>query len=93
MISHDKAQSLISARYDEPLSPADTRDLQEHLASCPTCREFATDADLLINGLRTLPQMPPSPRVSRMVQAGLRDGAAPRGWVSQWLREIGRAHV
>lgn len=86
MISHDRAQSLISARYDELLSPVDTRELQEHLATCAACRQFATETDLLVNGLRTLPQLPPSPQVSRMVRAGIRDGAAPRGWLSKWLR-------
>lgn len=86
MINHDKAQALISARYDELLSPADTRAVQEHLAACATCRQFAAETDLLANGLRTLPQLPPSPRVSRAVRDGIQSGGSPWGWLGHGLR-------
>ena len=90
MLSHDKAQALISARYDQLLTPAETRELQEHLASCAACRQFAAETDYLVNGLRTLPQLPPSPQVSRAVRAAIGDAAgSPWGWLGQALRIAG----
>ena len=86
MIDHGKAQTLISARYDELLSSAETRALQDHLAACPLCRQFAAETDLLVTGLRSLPQLPPSPRVSRMVRDGIERGSSPWGWLGQGLR-------
>jgi hypothetical protein len=89
VISHDRARALISARYDQLLSAAETRDLHEHLATCAACRQFASNTDLLVNGLRTLPQLPPSPRVSRAVRDGIRgstEAPSPSGWLGQALR-------
>ena len=44
MISHDRAQELISARMDAPLTPAEHRELQRHLAACDSCRDFVSQA-------------------------------------------------
>ncbi|HEX5497778.1 MAG TPA: zf-HC2 domain-containing protein, partial [Thermomicrobiales bacterium] len=60
MISHERAQRLLSARLDELLPPADRHVLQEHLAHCPECRAFAREADALARELRALPFLPPS---------------------------------
>ena len=89
MITHDQARALISARYDELLAPPETRALQEHLASCAGCRQFAADTDSLVNSLRTMPQLPPSPRVSRMVREGIQaGGTSPWGWLGATLRVV-----
>ena len=64
MISHEEAQALISARLDGPLDPAANRALLAHLATCPACRQFAEQANVLARGLRDLPHLPPSPTVS-----------------------------
>ena len=64
MISHDRAEELISARLDAPLSAADHQALHTHLATCPTCRAFAAHADALVRGLNVLPTLAPSPVVT-----------------------------
>ncbi|HLL51612.1 MAG TPA: zf-HC2 domain-containing protein, partial [Thermomicrobiales bacterium] len=82
MISHDRAQELISARIDAPLTPADHRELQSHLAACDSCRVFVAQADDLARGLQVLPRLPASPTVSRAVMAAVSTDAS--GW--SWLR-------
>ena len=71
MISHDRAQELISARMDAPLAPAEHRELQRHLATCDSCRDFVGQADELARGLQVLPRLAPSPAVSRAVMAAV----------------------
>ena len=82
MISHDRAQELISARMDAPLPPSEHRELQGHLATCADCRYFATEIDDLARGLHALPVLVPSPQVSRAVMAAIGDEGS--GWA--WLR-------
>lgn len=84
MISHERAQRLLSARLDELLPPADHRALQEHLAQCPACRAFAWQTDSLARELRGLPFLPPSPAVSRAVLSEIRrdgGGFSPLAWL------------
>src|SRR5918995_4655836 len=82
MNSHERAQELISARMDAPLTPADHRELQRHLAACDSCRDFVGQADDLARGLQVLPRLAPSPAVSRAVMAAVRTDTP--GW--SWLR-------
>src|SRR5829696_2441726 len=82
MISHDRAQQLISARMDAPLTPAEHRELHRHLAACDSCRDFVSQSDELARSLQVLPRLAPSPAVSRAVMAAL--GADTSGW--GWLR-------
>ena len=82
MISHDRAQELISARMDAPLTPAEHRELQGHLAACDSCRVFVAHADDVARGLQVLPRLAPSPAVSRAVMAAVQ--ADTSGW--SWLR-------
>lgn len=82
MISHDRAQELISARMDAPLTPAEHRELQGHLASCTSCRAFVTQADEIARGMHAMPRLAPSPAVSRAVMSAVY--AEQSGWA--WLR-------
>jgi hypothetical protein len=82
VISHDRAQELISARMDAPLPPGEQRELQSHLVSCAVCREFAAESATLARSLDTLPSLAPSPRVSRAVMTAIQ--ADDDGWA--WLR-------
>jgi len=82
MISHDRAQELISARMDAPLAVAEHGELQRHLAECLSCRDFVGQADELARGLQVLPRLAPSPAVSRGVMEAVR--ADNPGW--SWLR-------
>ncbi len=77
MTSHARAQFLVSARMDGPLAPAEARELQVHLLGCPACRRFAEQTDALARGLRGLPQLAPSPNVSRQVLEAVATGRSP----------------
>lgn len=77
MISHRRAQELISARFDQPLDPIDNRELLTHLATCPVCQRFAEQANILARGLRDLPQLPASPSVNRQVLERISAGRSP----------------
>jgi hypothetical protein len=88
MISHDRAQELISARMDAALSPADHRELQRHLAACDSCRDFVGQADDLARGLQVLPRLAPSPAVSRAVMAAVRADAPGWGWLRRSLQML-----
>ena len=67
MINHAEAQSLISARLDEPLDPIVARELDAHLATCPQCRAFASQTAAMSRALQGLPYLPASPKVRRAV--------------------------
>lgn len=82
MISHDRAQELISARMDAPLTPAEHRELHSHLATCTSCRAFVTRADEIARGMHAMPRLAPSPAVSRAVLSAVY--AEQSGWA--WLR-------
>src|SRR5918998_2976889 len=88
MISHDRVQELISARMDAPLTPAEHRDLQRHLAACDTCRDFVGQADDLARGLQVLPRLAPSPAVSRAVMAAVRADTPGWGWLRRSLQTL-----
>src|SRR5215204_7471700 len=88
MISHDRAQELVSARMDAPLSPAEHRELQRHLAVCDSCRDFVAQADDLARGLQVLPRLGPSPAVSRAVMAAVRADTPGWGWLRRSLQTL-----
>ncbi|MGB3305415.1 MAG: zf-HC2 domain-containing protein [Thermomicrobiales bacterium] len=85
MISHIEAQALISARLDEPLDPLAERELQAHLATCPTCRAFANQTANMTHALRELPYLPASPAVSRTVMEHIQRPTPIWGAVQQWV--------
>lgn len=88
MISHDRAQELISARMDAPLTPAEHHELQSHLASCHACRAFVFQIDDMARGLHGMPQLPPSPAVSRAVRASISSEAGSWGWLQHMLQAL-----
>src|ERR687897_3407821 len=88
MISHDRAQELISARMDAPLAATEHRELQRHLAACDACRDFVSQADDLARGLQVLPRLAPSPAVSRAVMAAVRADAPGWGWLRRSLQML-----
>jgi hypothetical protein len=88
MISHDRAQELISARMDAPLAAEEHRELQRHLAACVACRDFVSQADDLARGLQVLPRLAPSPAVSRVVMAAVRAETPSWGWLRQSLQAL-----
>ncbi|MFT4039006.1 MAG: zf-HC2 domain-containing protein [Thermomicrobiales bacterium] len=82
MISHERAEQLISARMDAPLTPGEHHELQAHLAACPTCRVFVMQADDISRGLTGMTRLAPSPAVSRAVMSHVHEQQS--GWA--WLR-------
>lgn len=88
MISHDRAQELISSRMDAPLAAAEHRELQRHLSACDSCRDFVSQADELARGLQVLPRLAPSPAVSRAVMAAVRADTPGWGWLRRSLRTL-----
>src|SRR5215213_5733343 len=88
MISHDRAHELISARMDASLTSADHHELQRHLATCNSCRDFVSQADELARGLQVLPRLAPSPAVSRAVMAAVRADTPAWGWLRRSLQTL-----
>ena len=88
MISHDRAQELISARMDAPLTAAEHYELQRHLATCDSCRDFVGQADDLARSLQVLPRLAPSPAVSRTVMAAVRADTPGWGWLRRGLQAL-----
>src|SRR5215204_6074340 len=88
MISHDRAQQLISARMDAPLTPAEHRELHRHLAACDSCRDFVSQSDELARSLQVLPRLAPSPAVSRAVMAAVRADTSGWGWLRRGLQAL-----
>jgi predicted anti-sigma-YlaC factor YlaD len=79
MISHNEAQTLISARQDQVLDPIVEHELNAHLATCDSCRAFAQSTEQLTMGLRALPYLPASPAVRRAVLDRVEEGRSPWG--------------
>ncbi|MBW3631424.1 MAG: zf-HC2 domain-containing protein, partial [Chloroflexi bacterium] len=88
MISHDRAQELISARMDAPLTPAEHRELQGHLATCDACRLFVAQADHLARDLQVLPRLAASPAVSRAVMMAVSADTSGWGWLRRGLQTL-----
>ena len=88
MISHNRAQELISARMDAPLTPAEHRELQGHLATCDACRLFVAQADHLARDLQVLPRLSASPAVSRAVMMAVSADTSGWGWLRHGLQTL-----
>ncbi len=54
MISCERAWELLSQQLDEPLSPQEKQELEEHLAACPSCRKDKEELEQLDQALRNL---------------------------------------
>ena len=88
MISHDRAQELISSRMDAPLSSAEHHALQSHLASCLECRAFVLQTDEIARELQAMPRLASSPIVSRAVMAAVTTDDPGWGWLRNALQAL-----
>lgn len=88
MISHDRAQELISARMDAPLTPAEHHELQAHLASCSSCSTFVQHVDHVAYGLQGMSHLSSSPAVSRAVMSSIRNEHDGWGWLRRSLQTL-----
>lgn len=58
VISCERAWELLSQQLDEPLSPQEEQELEEHLASCPSCRRDKEELEQMKEALQDLEEVP-----------------------------------
>ena len=58
VISCERAWELLSRQLDEPLSPEEERELEEHLAACPSCRKEQEELAQMKEALQDLEEVP-----------------------------------
>ena len=74
MTTHARFEQLVAMGIDFGLTPADHNDLDDHLATCPTCRSLAAGYRTDTSGLREIARVEPPDRVRTAV---LRAAARP----------------
>ena len=91
-----EAGRLLDAFVDHELGPAESADLQAHLASCAACRQLLADRESLGRLVRQLPYYPASDQLRAKISAhehtpaiqpepsGMGCGVGARG-VARWL--------
>lgn len=57
VISCERAWELLSQQLDEPLSPQEKQELEEHLAACPSCRKDQEELEQLRQALGNLEEI------------------------------------
>lgn len=58
VISCERAWELLSRQLDESLSPQEERELEEHLAACPSCRKKQEELAQMKEALQNLEEVP-----------------------------------
>ena len=54
----ERFEELLSQRLDQPLPPQEERELEDHLARCPRCRDLAEDLEQLCGQFACLEELP-----------------------------------
>jgi anti-sigma factor RsiW len=72
---------LVTGYVDGVLGPADRAGVEEHLASCPLCRDQAEFERGLGPRLRALPPPEPRPELLQAVRRRLAAARSPRPWL------------
>ena len=54
----ERFEELLSQRLDQPLSPQEERELEDHLARCSSCRALAADLEQLCGQFACLEELP-----------------------------------
>lgn len=78
MVSCDEMTELLSAALDGELSPAEQRELEDHLAHCPACRELAAALGDVHGGFAQLEDVPAPADLTDKVMAQVR-AETPKG--------------
>ena len=79
-------EELLSARLDGPLTQEEARQLEDHLAACPRCRQYARELEETQSALRDWGAEPP-PAVTEAILDAVRKEPRPakrprRAWMS-----------
>lgn len=78
MSKHPVDLAELSAYHDDALGEEERRRVEDHLASCPSCRERLADYTWMGNVLRSVPEPPVPLAVDVRVRALLREEARPK---------------
>lgn len=68
----ERFEELLSQRLDQPLSPQEERELEDHLARCPRCRALAADLEQLCGQFACLEELPAPEGFARGVMDRIR---------------------
>ncbi|MCI7659467.1 anti-sigma factor family protein [Flintibacter sp.] len=91
MISCEHAWELLSQQLDEPLSPQEKQELEEHLAACPSCRKDKEELEQLDQALRNLGEIQAPADFTQRVMAQVQQTQSKPKVIPLWRRPQVRA--
>lgn len=91
MISCERAWELLSQQLDEPLSPQEKQQLEEHLAACPSCRKDKEELEQLDQALRNLGEIQAPADFTQRVMAQVQQTQSKPKVIPLWRRPQVRA--
>lgn len=91
MISCERAWELLSQQLDEPLSPQEKQELEEHLAACPSCRKDKEELEQLDQALRNLGEIQAPADFTQRVMAQVQQTQSKPKVIPLWRRPQVRA--
>lgn len=91
VISCERAWELLSQQLDEPLSPQEKQELEEHLAACPSCRKDKEELEQLDQALRNLGEIQAPADFTQRVMAQVQQTQSKPKVIPLWRRPQVRA--
>lgn len=91
MISCERAWELLSQQLDEPLSPQEKQELEEHLAACPSCRKDKEELEQMDQALRNLGEIQAPADFTQRVMAQVQQTQSKPKVIPLWRRPQIRA--
>lgn len=91
VISCERAWELLSQQLDEPLSPQEKQQLEEHLAACPSCRKDKEELEQLDQALRNLGEIQAPADFTQRVMAQVQQTQSKPKVIPLWRRPQVRA--
>ena len=91
MISCERAWELLSQQLDEPLSPQEKQELEEHLAACPSCRKDKEELEQMDQALRNLGEIQAPADFTQRVMAQVQQTQSKPKVIPLWRRPQVRA--
>lgn len=91
MISCERAWELLSQQLDEPLSPQEKQELEEHLAACPSCRKDKEELEQLDQALRNMGEIQAPADFTQRVMAQVQQTQSKPKVIPLWRRPQVRA--